>query len=80
MQVVIPVFVKLVFQSTHPLRGATRRTPCAPVPGLPFQSTHPLRGATNPPARPAYIVQFQSTHPLRGATDGLQSMAGKIEI
>ena len=33
------------FQSTHPLRGATRRTTqCVPI--YQFQSTHPLRGAT----------------------------------
>ena len=38
------VFVS-VFQSTHPLRGATKRLPKT---GLldEFQSTHPLRGAT----------------------------------
>ena len=58
------------FQSTHPLRGATRRPPRG-SPAWAFQSTHPLRGAT------AHFlclrrddVIFQSTHPLRGATGG----------
>ena len=55
------------FQSTRPLRGATR-------PGSRdcraegFQSTRPLRGATASawPTRPQ--PRFQSTRPLRGAT------------
>ena len=34
------------FQSTHPLRGATRRGSASRTPTQPFQSTHPLRGAT----------------------------------
>ena len=35
----------MLFQSTHPLRGATL-TPGLHTPPLLFQSTHPLRGAT----------------------------------
>ena len=35
----------LPFQSTHPLRGATKPPEQPPPPSL-FQSTHPLRGAT----------------------------------
>ena len=34
------------FQSTHPLRGATRCC-CSPMRHIRFQSTHPLRGATS---------------------------------
>ena len=41
----------MLFQSTHPLRGATTgRVPPPSV--LSFQSTHPLRGATIPAALP----------------------------
>ena len=41
---IIPA-VRWPFQSTHPLRGATR-TPVREAPRRLFQSTHPLRGAT----------------------------------
>ena len=57
-----------VFQSTHPLRGATVQ-----IGGIfliyEFQSTHPLRGATRR-LRSCMLrhAKFQSTHPLRGAT------------
>ena len=34
-----------IFQSTHPVRGATTDKP-TPTPNKPFQSTHPVRGAT----------------------------------
>ena len=57
-----------VFQSTHPLRGATKPGQDA-LPGVGFQSTHPLRGATV--GKETCISSprsFQSTHPLRGAT------------
>ena len=55
------------FQSTHPLRGATR--PIRKAPGtILFQSTHPLRGATRITAGASTRLRFQSTHPLRGAT------------
>ena len=57
-----------IFQSTHPVRGATsgcggkhQRLPI-------FQSTHPVRGATAIPDNAVYCLQFQSTHPVRGAT------------
>ena len=60
---------KFTFQSTHPLRGATRaarpeqdranyfnpRTPCG------------VRQEHKPPN--TFAAQFQSTHPLRGATE-----------
>ena len=38
------------FQSTHPVRGATKRHTIHP-PGPAFQSTHPVRGATRRPLR-----------------------------
>ena len=56
-----------VFQSTHPLRGATRVVAVVADPDL-FQSTHPLRGATPVGLYDEAVGQFQSTHPLRGAT------------
>ena len=60
----------VAFQSTHPLRGATRwrewfRYTCT------FQSTHPLRGATSLSEYVPTPSIFQSTHPLRGATCGV---------
>ena len=56
-----------LFQSTHPLRGATVKA--AIVDGeTVFQSTHPLRGATCMRGWLPNPMQFQSTHPLRGAT------------
>ena len=55
------------FQSTHPLRGATRFL--FVISGWStFQSTHPLRGATWDEQILTYMLVFQSTHPLRGAT------------
>ena len=55
------------FQSTHPLRGATRNGGNL-IYSILFQSTHPLRGATPAPAQRDIQPRFQSTHPLRGAT------------
>ena len=59
---------ELQFQSTHPLRGATKQMNDDGS-ALEFQSTHPLRGATRRARlrRQRHRV-FQSTHPLRGAT------------
>ena len=68
-----------IFQSTHPLRGATPsvhktngvvayfnpRTPCG------------VRPATTTPYRRP--MTFQSTHPLRGAT-GIMSSTGKVTL
>ena len=60
-------YTRSKFQSTHPLRGATRFSIlfCR---FLQFQSTHPLRGATCLNASSLSLSEFQSTHPLRGAT------------
>ena len=56
------------FQSTRPIRGATRVRCLAGSDGDGFQSTRPIRGATK-----VFIMQnvtplFQSTRPIRGAT------------
>ena len=58
----------VLFQSTHPLRGATCQHHHDHRKHL-FQSTHPLRGATGEVWHPDRKgAEFQSTHPLRGAT------------
>ena len=62
------LLIFIVFQSTHPLRGATQLL-CGLLCLLLFQSTHPLRGATIVIALITISLGiFQSTHPLRGAT------------
>ena len=60
----------VVFQSTLPVRGATR-TRRAAAPSIPtFQSTLPVRGATAAATfRPSTALPFQSTLPVRGATE-----------
>ena len=63
----IQAFEHRIFQSTHPLRGATsacRQSGTCTI----FQSTHPLRGATREEKLVRLLHAFQSTHPLRGAT------------
>ena len=45
LEMITPISRSLLFQSTHPLRGATQETAVASNLFL-FQSTHPLRGAT----------------------------------
>ena len=56
------------FQSTHPVRGATRDLAAHITQSLKFQSTHPVRGATLHVRRVIIARVFQSTHPVRGAT------------
>ena len=58
------------FQSTHPLRGATRRSSSIPTSTRRFQSTHPLRGATA--GIDVYLgLDVISIHaPLAGCDDG----------
>ena len=58
-----------VFQSTHPVWGATPKPSHKRVLRYTFQSTHPVWGATGP--TPSICVRskiFQSTHPVWGAT------------
>ena len=57
-----------LFQSTHPVRGATAT--CRHTPEMHAISIHAPREGCDPPARttvPVFHV-FQSTHPVRGAT------------
>ena len=60
----------LIFQSTHPVRGATPTAAGTITVNAQFQSTHPVRGAT--PSHSGGVqadMTFQSTHPVRGATN-----------
>ncbi len=59
---------KFKFQSTLPLRGATRCVHDTNLNRYVFQSTLPLRGATLTRWGLRYWFAFQSTLPLRGAT------------
>ena len=54
------------FQSTHPLRGATRRGLVFWCPASIFQSTHPLRGATLIRQVPRVVEQISIHAPLAG--------------
>ena len=56
-----------LFQSTLPVKGATRR-PDRHLPQGAFQSTLPVKGATRRPDRHLPQGAFQSTLPVKGAT------------
>ena len=56
------------FQSTLPVRGATRRPLYKAAEWYKFQSTLPVRGATALPEWVQEKIKFQSTLPVRGAT------------
>ena len=58
---------QLQFQSTHPVRGATRKTRQANRPER-FQSTHPVRGAT-PSVMPDAFIHVISIHAPRAGCD-----------
>ena len=70
----------MLFQSTHPLRGATRpKMPIAP----PISNFNPRTPCGVRPQEPVngYIGKaFQSTHPSRGATTRLDAVAGRAII
>ena len=60
---------RALFQSTHPVRGATAYGESIRPNDIIFQSTHPVRGATFIAcALFSDTIKFQSTHPVRGAT------------
>ena len=65
--ILVLLLVRFLFQSTLPLRGATR-IPNLTLNALKFQSTLPLRGATLSDLDYDLPIVFQSTLPLRGAT------------
>ena len=57
----------IVFQSTRPMRGATRQHGGGELYER-FQSTRPMRGATADLEASRSDMEFQSTRPMRGAT------------
>ena len=64
---VVPDFI-VRFQSTLPVRGATRLKPMYRARRQEFQSTLPVRGATETQKDTHDGERFQSTLPVRGAT------------
>ena len=56
------------FQSTHPLRGATRTAPRNPLPCDNFNPRTPCGVRPGLGSERGSVCIFQSTHPLRGAT------------
>ena len=71
----------VIFQSTHPVRGATYTMRAWHCGGAAFQSTHPVRGATHQcPELVRNYLAFQSTHPVRGATITKMSILGLLEF
>ena len=65
------------FQSTHPVRGETRKRG-AQARHKPFQSTHPVRGETSQSRPTLTAVLFQSTHPVRGETSATGLYAPRL--
>ena len=57
-----------IFQSTHPVWGATVWAARLLAAYRKFQSTHPVWGATSNTSMIGFKVGFQSTHPVWGAT------------
>ena len=68
-----------IFQSTRPMRGATRFGFFGFL-WFPFQSTRPMRGATQQIHRDPGHFRFQSTRPMRGATVRQMSISAKTTI
>ena len=70
----------IVFQSTHPLRGATRSREGA-ARGQQISIHAPLAGCDSQAQHaPADAEKFQSTHPLRGATGQAGPTPAECEI
>ena len=74
-----PFFRGIIFQSTLPARGATRRRAFSYAIAL-FQSTLPARGATPYNRRLLRRRRFQSTLPARGATQNARKLQKTCEI
>ena len=67
------------FQSTRPMRGATRKTGWK-TGALKFQSTRPMRGATYRKELAEGKSEFQSTRPMRGATRSMEREVGRTSL
>ena len=57
-----------LFQSPHPVRGATGSRSCWPPSQCHFNPRTPRGVRRTPPGSPTVWSRFQSTHPARGAT------------
>src|SRR5690606_19447506 len=67
--VYLPVYIEVIlFQSTHSIRSATKKSYSSTQSRWIFQSTHSIRSATFQPARKDSGWRFQSTHSIRSAT------------
>ena len=64
------------FQSTLPMKGATRRRRSVPH-HRGFQSTLPMKGATSNVEVDEFALLFQSTLPMKGATHRLRRLRPK---
>ena len=58
----------LLFQFTHPGKGATLTNYLSPLAFNKFQFTHPGKGATEKASSRSSMLEFQFTHPGKGAT------------
>ena len=73
--------VKVPFQSTRPVRGATQQSKSHGYKYYKFQSTRPVRGATKSYTHADISsAAFQSTRPVRGATGEHSMIEGLSEI
>ena len=70
------VITVVQFQSTHPVRGATRSKSTTSMCAMRFQSTHPVRGATYNAMQTADKVDI-SIHAPREGCDGLAAYAAQ---
>ena len=68
--------LEILFQSTHPTRGATRRFTLVTIGCTHFNPRTPQ--GVRPAATPFFTITqpFQSTHPTRGATTSAKAPAG----
>ena len=60
--------IRLLFQFTHPVWGATVGIIASVRSILMFQFTHPVWGATQQQEQAPATPEFQFTHPVWGAT------------
>ena len=62
----LPLMSRMIFQSTHPMRGATLKNNAEPLCTHPFQSTHPMRGATYAGAKGIHLKGISIHAPHAG--------------
>ena len=72
--------ILLLFQFTHPGRGATPAPTLGAREKKMFQFTHPGRGATGHEGHLHHSEPFQFTHPGRGATSVLLGYAPRYAV